>query len=104
MGKIIFNEDRCIGCGACCNIAKENFTYSDEGKAEMINATITEEAIEASEMCPTRAIEIENSCDCSHDCNCEDNCNCDECDCSEETCTCGDECNCTEECNCGCKN
>ena len=109
MGKINFDQDKCIGCGACCNIAQDNFTFNDEGKASMINDTLTDEAIEASEMCPTQAITIDNSCNCEENCNCENECNCtnencccEDCDCSTE-CSCGDECNCTEECNCGCK-
>ena len=82
MKKVILNEDRCIGCGACMSVAPDNFTFNDEGRTEMISDEITNEAIEASEMCPVSAITIENSCDC----NCE--------------CSCGDECNCTEENKC----
>ena len=110
MEKVVFYEDRCIGCGACCSIAQENFTWSDEGKASMINDNVTEEAIDASNSCPTRAIAIEkDECDCK-ECNCNDNCDCiddcccEECNSTEENCTCKDECNCTDDCHCGCKN
>ena len=37
MGKVIFNQEKCLGCGACCSIAPENFTFNDDGKASMIS-------------------------------------------------------------------
>ena len=88
MGKVILNEDRCIGCGVYMSIAPENFTFSDEGRAEIINTEITDAACEASEMCPVSAITIENECECNESCSC--NCNC------------GEDCNCDNNCNCGC--
>ena len=118
MGKVELIKDRCIGCGACMSIAPENFTFGDDGRAEMINSELTNEAIEASEMCPVSAIAIENSsckndCSCEHNnCSCGDDCNCTEenncgclsdCNCEHENCSCGDNCNCTEDNNCGCK-
>ena len=108
MGKILFSDDRCFGCGACINIAPENFTFSDDGRTVMINNEVNESAIEASEICPASAIVIENdSCNCSGDCSCGDNCNCTNDDKCNENCTCGDKCNCEDECscreNCNCK-
>ena len=98
MTKIQFESERCFGCGACWSIAPNNFTCSDDGRTVMISNEATEEAIEASEICPVSAILVEGSCDC-------DNCECDDCNCSSETnCTCGDDCSCDDECNCGCKN
>ena len=101
MGKVDLIKDRCIGCGACMTIAPENFTFDDEGRAELINKEITDSAIDASETCPVSAIIIEDcNCSCNEECNCGDECNC------HEGCTCGDECNCSEEnkcsenCNC----
>ena len=41
----------------------------------MISDEVTDEAIEASEMCPASAIIINDNCDCD-DCNCDDNCDC----------------------------
>jgi len=109
MKKVILNEDRCIGCGACMSVAPDTFTFSDEGRAEMINDTVTEAAIEASEMCPVSAITIENyECACGDECECteENNCGCiNKCNCDDE-CSCGDNCECTtdnkcsENCNC----
>lgn len=98
MTKVNLIKDRCIGCGACMTIAPENFTFDDEGRAEIINNEITDEAIEASETCPVSAIVIEN-CKCNEECDCEI-CNCEnECKCGEE-CTCGDNCNCNENNRC----
>ena len=46
MGKVELIKDRCIGCGACMSIAPENFTFGDDGRAEMINSELTNEAID----------------------------------------------------------
>lgn len=87
MKKIEFLEDRCFGCGACCNVAPDNFTFGDDGRTVMISDEVTDEAIEASEMCPASAIII------------NDNCDCDDCD----NCGCSDDCNCDDNCDCGCQ-
>lgn len=60
MKKVILNQEACIGCGACINVASENFTFNEDGKSELINDNYTEEANEASEICPVNAISIEN--------------------------------------------
>ena len=90
MKKVELIKDRCIGCGACMTIAPDNFTFDDEGRAELINTNITDEAIEASETCPVSAIIIENTecCSCHEGCICEDNCNCDENNKCSEDCSC----------------
>ena len=63
-------KDTCIGCGACTVIADKVFQIGDDGLAEVINPIenedkimeITEEekenVIDASESCPTGAIEV----------------------------------------------
>lgn len=64
-------KDTCIGCGACTVIADKVFQIGDDGLAEVINpiennvekiGEIKEEekenVIDASESCPTGAIEI----------------------------------------------
>lgn len=60
-------KDTCIGCGACTVIADTIFQIGDDGLAEVINLTeelkeIPEEekenVIDASESCPTSAIEV----------------------------------------------
>ena len=100
MKKVVLNEDRCIGCGACMSVAPDNFTFNDEGRAEIINNELTNEAVEASEMCPVSAITIEGTCECEENCSCGSECNCnDECNCGED-CHCNTENNCSENCNC----
>lgn len=64
-------KDTCIGCGACTVIADKVFEIGDDGLAEVINKIedenekimeIAEEekenVIDASESCPTGAIEV----------------------------------------------
>ena len=58
MKKVEVSQDKCIGCGACVAIAEENFSYNDEGKSVVIDDTVTDKTIEASESCPTEAITI----------------------------------------------
>ncbi len=57
------NRDACIGCGACQAIAPKVFELDDEGLSQVIVEDIEkddqDEAREASESCPTAAIEIE---------------------------------------------
>ena len=48
----------CIGCGACCSIASENFTF-DGATAKVINEEVTDQAKEARDCCPVGAISIE---------------------------------------------
>lgn len=117
MEKVDLIKDRCIGCGACMSIAPENFTFGDDGRAEIISNEINDAAIEASEMCPVSAITIEGNCECEScecgcntendkDCDCQNECSCEEnCTCTEEdNCGCLDNCNCNKDCNCGCNN
>ena len=64
-------KDTCIGCGACTVIADKVFEIGDDGLAEVVNPIenendkimeITEEekenVVDASESCPTGAIEV----------------------------------------------
>ncbi len=95
MSKIVFDKERCIGCGYCFSIAPENFECNDEGRASMISDNVTDEAIEASEGCPVSAILIDNSCNC-------DDCSCEHCECGND-CDCEENCNCDESCKCGCQ-
>lgn len=56
------NQNACIGCGACAAICPEEFEITDEGIAKEINENIEDNnkdaVIEASEGCPTSAIEV----------------------------------------------
>lgn len=65
-------KDTCIGCGACTVIADQIFQIGDDGLAEIIHPikdndelkfgkidnTEQENVIDASESCPTGAIEV----------------------------------------------
>ena len=57
------NKDVCIGCGACNVIAEGIFEMDDDGLAKAVVEEIPEEKEEdvkdASESCPTGAIEVE---------------------------------------------
>lgn len=60
--KIEVNKDLCIGCGACTTIANEVFELDDDGLAKVIKKQIEdsekEDVLDASESCPTEAIEV----------------------------------------------
>lgn len=62
-------KDTCIGCGACTVIADNIFQIGDDGLAEVVNPIENEDiqevvedenenVIDASESCPTGAIEV----------------------------------------------
>lgn len=57
------NKDLCIGCGACTGIS-EVFQIGDDGLAEAVinpvEGDLEQEAIEASECCPTGAISVKD--------------------------------------------
>lgn len=60
--KIKVNQDLCIGCGSCEQIAPEHFELNSEGKSEVKkqydekDKDIIEEAVES---CPVDAITVE---------------------------------------------
>lgn len=59
--KIKVNQDACVGCGACTNVAEDLFEIDDNGlskeKKDVVPEGKEEEAKEAIETCPTGAIE-----------------------------------------------
>lgn len=61
--KVKINKNACIGCGSCAAICPEVFEIDDEGIAKVTVEKVEEnqlnDATEASENCPTSAIEIE---------------------------------------------
>ena len=74
-------KDKCFGCGACVSIAPQNFDFDEDGLSKVINSDITDEAIEACDVCPAFAIEIvndsskldeENCLGCNGQCCCAD--------------------------------
>lgn len=91
MEKLYVEKERCIGCGACVNIASDYFDFDDDGKSQVIsNENIDSEVVNvAIESCPTGAIEIKENdvCECE-DCDCGEDCHCDPCEC--ENCHCGE--------------
>lgn len=60
--KVKVNKDQCIGCGACAAIVPDVFEIEDDGLA-CAKGEVTEsnkdEVIDASESCPTGAINVE---------------------------------------------
>lgn len=60
--KISINKDACIGCGTCAAISEDLFEINDEGLAEVKVEEVPEDkkesAKEASDSCPTAAIEV----------------------------------------------
>lgn len=75
MKKIVVDESKCIGCGACVGNDPEHFEFNDNGKSCVIsNDNLDSEALHmAIDCCPTEAITIDN---------CEDECDCEECECN----------------------
>ncbi len=60
--KVKVNKEKCIGCGSCVAIAPEIFELNEEGKSVVKKQPSKEEESkvkEAIELCPTKAIEIE---------------------------------------------
>lgn len=60
--KVEVNQDICIGCGLCTNIAQNLFSMNDEGKAKAIDIEITDKdqllAEESVNSCPVSAIKV----------------------------------------------
>ncbi len=92
MKKIEVEKERCIGCGACVNIASETFDFDEEGKSTVLsNEHLEDEVVQlAIESCPTSAISIvdveeqESISDSAEEdecCDCKE-CHCEHCDCS----------------------
>jgi ferredoxin len=85
MKKIIIDESKCIGCGACVGVDDKHFAFNDQGLSKAINQENLDsvELNEAIAGCPVGAISIveaeaDNS-KTSEKCDC-DNCHCDHCD------------------------
>ncbi len=61
MEKVNVDKSLCISCGMCVANAPETFDFDSEGKSEVINDTVTDNAKMAQENCPTDAIKIEEA-------------------------------------------
>lgn len=63
MVKINIDEERCIGCMACTNIASKVYEMNDQRKAQVRKDVDVEEFVEdakkGAEMCPANAINVE---------------------------------------------
>jgi ferredoxin len=59
MKKLSINQEECIGCGLCTEIAPEVFRLNDEGVSEIIDPAGAEESKiqEAIDECPVECIQ-----------------------------------------------
>lgn len=60
--KVIIDKDKCIGAGACVNLAGLTFRMGSDGKAELIDqdGNSDEEKLMSAQACPNMAIKIIN--------------------------------------------
>ena len=58
----VVNQDECIGCGTCAEIASKSFRLNDDEKAEVIHPPGDSDDViqEAMDSCPTEAISWED--------------------------------------------
>ncbi len=57
--KIIFHEDKCIGCGACSAVCPDNWELNgDKAHPKVTNLEEKGCNADAQDICPTGAIEI----------------------------------------------
>ena len=65
MVKIIFEREKCIGCGLCQNLCPKYWKMAEDGKAEFLGSKEELEEVEcnqeAADSCPTQCIRIEKS-------------------------------------------
>ncbi len=71
MGKVIFEKDSCIGCGACASVCPSFWDMGDNAKAELKEGTEEDSGVisreledldcnpDASQSCPVQCIKIE---------------------------------------------
>lgn len=62
MKKVVVDQVKCIGCGACVGLDPEHFDFDDSGLSNTISQDNleSEELTQAVEGCPTQAIEIKD--------------------------------------------
>lgn len=63
MKKVVLDQSKCIGCGACVAISSAenggNFDFDENGLSKVVNETPTETTADAAASCPVEAITIE---------------------------------------------
>lgn len=94
MKKLILDEEKCIGCGACIALDNKHFDFNDEGLSSVISQDDleSEDLQNAIHSCPVNAIKLADgdekcTCDnCHCDCHCEhdEECSCEDCHCEHE--------------------
>ena len=52
------DQNKCIGCGMCAGLCPDSFVMNHDGKAEVVNETVTDCSKKAAENCPVEAISI----------------------------------------------
>lgn len=57
--KVLVDQDKCIGCGACVAIDPDNFDFNELGLSYAINNKVQDKTRDALEACPVYAISIE---------------------------------------------
>ncbi len=60
MAKIVFDEEKCIGCGTCAAVCPENWEMQgDKAKAKSLEVTEVGCNQQAADSCPVSCIRIE---------------------------------------------
>ena len=62
MAKIIFEREKCIGCGSCENVCPKYWKVSEDGKADFLGPGELDEVDcnqEAVDSCPVQCIKVE---------------------------------------------
>jgi len=60
MEKVIVDDSKCIGCGACIGIAPDSFDFNDDGLSQIVDSKVTDDVRSAVDACPVEAISIVN--------------------------------------------
>lgn len=62
MAKIVFEKEKCIGCGSCQAVCPKYWKITQDGKAEFLGAGEVKKIEcnqEAADSCPVQCIKIE---------------------------------------------
>lgn len=76
--KVKIDSNKCIGCGSCCAIEPKVFEFDDYQAKVIVEETDSPKIFEARDVCPQKAISIEEIKDRSKDkekCNKKNSCN-----------------------------